>query len=169
MNERLAVPGDLGRIMEIIAEARRSLAALGIDQWQDGYPGADDIAADIAAGRRWVLTEGGEILASAAVYVGHEETYDELRGGAWGADAREYGIIHRIAVAKAARGRGAASRLVALCREMAVSAGVPCLRCDTHQGNLPMRRMLERNGYVLRGKITLKTGEERVAYEKMLP
>lgn len=35
---RNAMPNEAERIMEIIDSAKSSLRALGIDQWQDGYP-----------------------------------------------------------------------------------------------------------------------------------
>ena len=36
---RKAAESDIDAVMEIIAEARGTMAKLGIDQWQDGYPG----------------------------------------------------------------------------------------------------------------------------------
>lgn len=38
MEIRMAYPNEINRIMEIIQDAKDSLAAAGVDQWQDGYP-----------------------------------------------------------------------------------------------------------------------------------
>ncbi len=160
--------GDLDKIAALYDEARKSMRALGIDQWQQGTPNRDTAAADMKNGILRVLTENGVILAAAAVYVGHEPTYDVIYGGGWALCEPRYGIIHRIAVAPDLRRRGAASAIMDYCAEISLAAKVRSLRCDTHYGNTPMRRTLEKNGYVLRGTILLADGAERAAYEKIL-
>ena len=47
---RPAVAEDVAAIMPVFAQARAAIAALGIDQWQDGYPTEAHIEADIAQG-----------------------------------------------------------------------------------------------------------------------
>ena len=71
---RSANSGDLSRILEIYGVAKQSLRAMGIDQWQDGYPNADSVRTDIENGTGCVLVENGAVIATAAVYVGHEAT-----------------------------------------------------------------------------------------------
>lgn len=163
---RRATEKDVARIAELYDEARRSLRAAGVDQWQDGYPDADAVLKDIDSGRAYVVTDEGRVIATAAVYVGHEPTYDVIRQGRWGADVEEYGIIHRIAVDPAARGMGVASEIMDYCAAMASGAGRTWARCDTHRDNLTMRHTLEKNGYICRGVIYLKDGAERVAYDR---
>ena len=58
---RPATLGMLDRIQEVFAQARAAIAALGIDQWQDGYPTNAHIEADIAAGAGYVLTEKNRV------------------------------------------------------------------------------------------------------------
>ena len=58
--------------------------------------------------------------------------------------------------------------LETIIRQMAKAQGRESVRIDTHQGNAPMRAMLERSGYVHCGSVYLETGEHRVAYEKCL-
>ena len=52
------------------------------------------------------------------------------------------------------------------------AAGLPSVRIDTHPGNAPMARALEKAGFVRCGTIILKGGAEdgdlRVAYEKLV-
>ena len=45
--------------------------------------------------------------------------------------------------------------------------GMDSVRIDTHEGNVVMRRMLEKNGFVHCGTIYLMNGDARVAYEKL--
>lgn len=103
MQIRNAVLNDLPDILRILDAAKLALRACGVDQWQDGYPNADSVRADIENGTGRVLVENGAVIATAAVYVGHEATYDRICGGSWRTDAPVYGIIHRIAVAPQAK------------------------------------------------------------------
>ena len=60
---RRAVPSDLSGIMEVVSQAQRFMAGLGIDQWQDGYPSSELIAADIEADRAYVMVEDGNVAS----------------------------------------------------------------------------------------------------------
>ncbi len=168
MKLRKAVPGDVPRMAALYEAARRSLRAMGVDQWQDGYPNGTTARADVESGAAWVIEEDGAVLACAAVYVGVEPTYREIFDGAWKTENPVYGVIHRIAVDPAAKKRGLASALMAHCTALCREAGVSSQRCDTHRDNLPMRRTLEKNGYAFCGVIVLESGAPRVAYEKVL-
>ena len=42
------------------------------------------------------------------------------------------------------------------------------IRVDTHRDNLPMQRMLQKNGFIYCGIIYLADGKERFAFEKPL-
>ena len=166
---RNAKPEDAARIMEIIDAAKTALKALGTDQWQNGYPNMDSTLSDIHAGiSRVLVDENDHIIATAAVYVGNEPTYDEIFDGEWLLDTKTYGIIHRIAVDTTAKNKGVASRMMAYCAELSRAAGVASMRCDTHFGNIIMQHTLEKNGYVRCGTIFLADGQKRVAYEKKI-
>ena len=39
------------------------------------------------------------------------------------------------------------------------------IRVDTHEANLPMQRLLEKNGFVKCGKIQVADGTERIAFQ----
>ena len=168
MTIRNAKPEDAARILEIIESAKLSIRALGIDQWQNGYPNLESIHADIESGIGRVLEENGVILAAAAVYIGNEPTYDRIYDGKWLTENSTYGIIHRIAVAPEGKNRGAASAMMDYCTALSREAGVSSLRCDTHSGNVIMRHTLEKNGYHHCGTIYLADGSARVGYEKIL-
>lgn len=167
MQIRNAEKADAPRILEIIESAKASLRAMGVDQWQNGYPNLQSVQQDIASSICRVLEDSGVLLASAGIYVGREPTYDEI-DGKWLTENVRYGVIHRIATAPESRGRGAASALIGFCAELCRAEGIASMRCDTHPQNKPMRRTLEKNGYLPCGMITLQDGSKRIAYEKIL-
>ncbi|MBQ8334142.1 MAG: GNAT family N-acetyltransferase, partial [Clostridia bacterium] len=109
MEIRKTTTADLDAVMAILNEARRTIAQLGIDQWQDGYPTADVILDDIAKDRSRVMVKDGEIIGTFAVLDDGEPTYDEIHGGHWitGDENRAYIAVHRVAVSVRSRGTGA--------------------------------------------------------------
>ncbi len=160
---------DIELLLALFAEARATIATLGIDQWQNGYPDLEVIKRDIARGESYVYEEGGEGLATFAMLKTKEPTYDHIYEGAWqSADDAPYTAIHRFAIAVRARGRGIAGEILAFAKEYAHGNNKVSLRIDTHEGNIVMRRMLEKNGFCYCGVIYLENGDSRVAYEKLL-
>ena len=164
---RLAEKKDIDRIMQIIADARESIGRLGIDQWQYGYPTRDIVKEDIMLERSFVVVEDGEICATFALMLHGEPTYKKIYCGAWIGEG-EYLALHRIAINSANRGKGIAEVIINFLCEYSNENGYSSVRVDTHEGNIPMRKMLEKNGFEYCGTIHLLDGQERVAYEKLV-
>ena len=171
MKFRTAKPQDAAAIGALYEEAKASLRALGIDQWQRGIPSAETAAADIAAGVCRVAEKDGRVVLSYTFVPGGEADYKHI-DGAWLTEGEDYAAMHRVVLTGSLRGSGAAAVLVRHVLAEARGRGFPSVRVDTHPGNIPMRRMLEKNGFVLCGKIHLiggpDDGAERVAYERLL-
>ena len=55
-----------------------------------------------------------------------------------------------------------------LCIEWCLKESGGDLRIDTHRDNIPMQKLLEKNGFVQCGIIHLSNGDERIAYEKVV-
>ena len=66
---RKATPADLPAIMEIINEAKVTLKASGIDQWQKGYPNEAVILQDINGGYSYVYLRDGVPGATFAFFL----------------------------------------------------------------------------------------------------
>ena len=108
MEIRLAFPNEVHSIMQLIEDAKKSLADAGSDQWQNGYPNADTIIDDIISGQAYVALEEGELLAYAAVTKSPEKDYEAIYEGSWQDGESEYLVFHRIAVARVFQGQGVA-------------------------------------------------------------
>ena len=158
---------DLNRLMPIFEEARKTIAALGIDQWQNGYPSREVIEDDIRKGISYLVEIDGEICGTFVLLSDGEPTYDKIYECNWHSD-EGYIAIHRVAIAVKHRGRGIAEQIMHFAADFAKNKGLNALRIDTHRGNAVMRRMLEKNGFVYCGIIYLNNGDERVAYDKTL-
>ena len=165
---RKATECDIPAMMQIIDAAKKFFRENGIDQWQNGNPNADVLLNDIKNGESYiVVNEAGEVCATAMVSLRIEPTYSEIFDGKW-LNNGSYGVIHRVAVSPDAKKSGLASMLVSFAEQQTRSAGFSSLRADTHDDNIPMQKMLSKNGFVYCGNIFLSDGAPRRAYEKLL-
>lgn len=166
---RKATKADATALDALFSEARATIAALGIDQWQNGYPSPCVIGKDIDEGRAFVVEMGGAVVATFALITDGEPTYDRIYDGTWlTGDTDNYVAIHRVAISVARRGSGLSTYVLNYAADLATKLGRTSLRIDTHRGNIVMRRMLERHGFVHSGSIYLEGGDHRVAYEKII-
>ena len=157
---RTALPSDWEDIMTIYANARRFMRENGNPtQWGDRFPPQDLIREDIRLGRSYVYLVDDRIQAVFAMIPGPDPTYQVIQG-AWLNDL-PYHAVHRVA----SRGevKGAASQILSWCLEQCGN-----IRIDTHDDNLPMQRVLERNRFLKCGRIWIEDGTPRIAYQKTL-
>ena len=150
---------DIRRALDIYDSARRFMRAHGnTAQWVNGYPSEELLRQDLAAGQLYVLEDGGGVYAVFAFILGEDPTYRRIRG-AWRDDS-PYGTIHRLG------SDGTHSGVLSDAVDWAWGR-IPHLRADTHEANRPMRRCLERAGFVYTGVITVADGTPRRAYERV--
>lgn len=157
---------DTDDIMVVIEEARESIGRLGIDQWQYGYPNREVVLRDIEAGVSFTAREreSGALCGTFAAIDSGDPAYNEIFEGAWLTDG-PYIALHRFCVARACRGKGVSDAIIEYLKKYCAEKGFASLRIDTHHGNYPMIRMLERTGFTRCGVVYLKNGEHRVAFE----
>lgn len=150
---------DLAEVMEIYAGARKFMAQTGNPtQWGDGHPREELIREDIRKGISYVAEQDGEIETVFVYFEGDDPTYHYIENGAWLKDA-PYGVIHRIASKGKVKGAGS------WCLQWGFSQ---CgnLRIDTHDDNVVMQHVLEKNGFKRCGRIYTESGSPRIAYQK---
>lgn len=153
---------ELPEILWIYEAARQFMRENGNPaQWGKTYPSQALVEEDIAAGRLYLLMKEDSIQAVFSYAEGEDPCYQTITEGRWLND-RAYGTVHRIAVTEGQK--GAAS----WCLNWAYSQ---CgnLKIDTHRDNLPMQKLLLKNGFLYCGKILTDDGTERLAYQKAEP
>ena len=155
-----AVPEELPKILEIYAAARRFMAQTGNPtQWQNGYPPQKLLAADIAAGKLYVLKRDGIPRAAFWFSIGADPAYQTIEQGSWRSDT-PYGAVHRIA--SDGTEHGVLPKILAFCQKK-----IGHLRIDTHADNRVMQHLLCKNGFQRCGIIHLEDGAPRIAYERL--
>lgn len=166
MTFRIATTADIAPIMEIVADAQLLLRSLGIDQWQDGYPTSETILGDISRSEMYVATCEEHIVAMAVISFSGEPTYRVIKGS-W-LNNQPYAVVHRIAVRQSAYGRNIGREILMFAEQLCHEKGIENIRIDTHRDNLTMQHLLSTSGYRHCGTITLASGANREAYQKIL-
>ena len=161
MNIRLAQIDDLNKILTIYESARKFMHEVGNpNQWGATNPPQARTLEDIATQKLHIVTENEEILGVFFFDIADDLTYAKIYDGQWLND-KPYGVIHRIAVSDAARGRGIAG----FCFDYAFSK-CKNLKIDTHTDNIPMQKALAKHGFIKCGTIFLANGDTRIAFQK---
>ena len=166
---RSAMPRDLDAILTVVGHARAAIRALGIDQWQDGYPEPEVIEADITAGIGYVFEVDGRMAGYLALADAPEAVYEQING-AWHTDG-PYLTVHRMCIDDDFRGTGLSGQMLAFAEETARAKGLVSLRADTHRGNIVMQKLLQKHGLERCGEVSypVTAGDPiRIAYEKRI-
>ena len=156
---RKAETEELNRILEIYQIARKFMMDHGNPtQWGTEHPSKELLENDLKQGNLYVITENNIVHGVFAFVIGEDETYSKIDGG-W-KNSSPYGTIHRIA------GDGIGKGIFAQCLEFCLKK-IGHLRIDTHQNNLLMQHLIEKNGFERCGIIYVRDGSPRIAYELM--
>lgn len=166
----IAEQRHLDEICRITAQAKEQLKAMGLDQWQKGYPSGAVWESDIENKRCLLAAEEDKVLGVFAYQTTPDPSYSSING-AWLTNA-PYASMHRVCVSDDCKGKGVAGKMFAHGFKLAADDGFRSLRIDTHPGNTPMQRALEKAGFQRCGEIVLvggcEDGDLRIAYEKLL-
>ena len=159
MKIRKSTIEDINHIQKIYDYAREYMISQGnTNQWTNGYPDYDTIKTDIEKSQSYVcIDEDNTVVGVFVFYIGNEEDYNNIEGTWLNND--EYGVVHRIATNK----KGVGSFCLRYCFEQ-----INNIKIDTHQDNISMQKLLEKEGYTKCGIITLKrNGAKRIAFQKV--
>lgn len=167
MEFRKAVEEDINIIMNIIKQAQAYFREKEINQWQNNYPNEEIITNDIKNKNSYVLLENDNIIGTVAVTFDGEKNYECIYGGKWISN-HEYAVIHRIAVDTKYKGLGLASIIIKNIEEICLNRGIHSIKVDTHQENVSMQKLLQKNKFQHCGIIYLEDKSKRIAFEKIL-
>ena len=168
---RQATEEDLPDILRIREDARQSLAAGHVDQWQGREPDEEQFRTEIGLGECFVLLHGDEIGGFFTLSLKPEPRYAEIRDGKW-TENQTAAVLRHTAVSQKYRGSGLAEALIHAAENETRTAGLCCLRTATHRKNKPMQRLLRDTGLRYRGNVDVETepghDPRRQCYEKLL-
>lgn len=164
---RKAKNNELDKILQIINEGKKFLKEQGINQWQHGAPGINDIEKDIKQETSYVYELDGEIVGTAMLntYDADYEKYPTI----W-TKCNNYLVIHRLSVKKECRSQGVSHKFMNDIILFAKENSVEYIRIDTHKDNVIMRKYLSKNNFKELDEIKLSMknsldDKERITYE----
>jgi aminoglycoside 3-N-acetyltransferase len=161
LNIRKSTQEDISKMMELYVQARAFMRESGNpNQWHEGYPSQELLLRDISRGESYVCVEDETIVGTFMLSIGDDPTYAIIEEGQW-LNEEQYGVIHRITTQKGTK--GVATFCLKWCEQQ-----ISNIRIDTHTDNIPMHRLLIKNGYSRCGIIYLENGDSRVAYHKVV-
>lgn len=167
---RQAVDADLPAMMAVIEQGKQALAADNIPQWQDGYPEASDIQADIDAKLAWVLIVDGKLAGTAALLTMPDPNYAQIYQGSWEQATAPYTSIHRIAIASGYHGQHLTDFYFSNLLTISYQLGFRQVRIDTHLSNKRMQHIITKTGFDYRGIVYMDNDatDQRNAYQILL-
>lgn len=158
MTIRHATENDIPQIMAMYDHSRSIMRAGGNTVQWTGYPTRDDVMDDIRRRSSYIIQHQSFPVATFALVDGDEPTYNRIDHGRWIDTTTPYATLHRLA--KTAEVNGVADIAFSYAKEQRAH-----LRVDTHETNLPMRKILEKEGFVYCGLVYMADRTPRVAYE----
>ena len=159
---REARPFDMAEIMKVVAAAKQIMRQSGNQhQWIDGYPSQAVIAHDMEVGGGFVVTDDERVVGYFAYLPSPEPTYGYIEGDGWLNDTLPDHVVHRIASYPDVH--QVFADIMAFC-----FAHEDNIRIDTHRDNAIMRHNIVKHGFTYCGIIYLASGDERLAYQKIL-
>lgn len=104
----------------------------GIDQWDELYPNAADISADIYFESLWIGEKAGKTVCAFSV---NSECEPEYASCLWQYPNEPYFTVHRLAVAPEFQRHGFAVQAMSFIDDLAKEKGIKTIRLDTFCGN----------------------------------
>ena len=91
MKIQLSTFEDIPAIIAIINDAKEYLASQKIDQWQNGYPNAEQVANDIKNNESYVVVnDENEVIATAMFTIENQSQLIKVIDGNWIVDENEH-------------------------------------------------------------------------------
>lgn len=159
---RAQLPADGEALIAVFDAAREIMTDSGnTRQWKSGYPSLSNVESDIGQDAGFVVVDDARIVAYFAFLQSPEPTYATIYDGDWLDDTQPYHVVHRIASFPDVHGIFDSIMDFCFARERNI-------RIDTHKDNRIMQHNILKHGFSYCGIIHLLSGDERLAYQKII-
>lgn len=139
---RTARPQEAGIVEDLLREAAEWVDALGVVMWDEGELDAARIAQEVADGQFFVAEVDGAVAGAIRFQVEDRLFWPDIEQG-------DSAFVHRLVVARAFKGQGISTALLAWSVERARAMGKRYLRLDCDAERAKLRALYERFGFRL--------------------
>jgi RimJ/RimL family protein N-acetyltransferase len=157
---------DLPWIMDQIGACRVILSFHQSGQWQGSEPSLLTLQSDIQVGQYYVFKVANQFVGGTSI-MHQEPAYEKLIRGAW-LNQHPYLVLHRFFVAPVFHGKGYGLLLLNAVEALGKKSGIFNFRLDTHEYNIPMKKLLLKAGYTMCGEVDLPQAGRRIVYHKVI-
>ena len=161
---RRADPADVPGVRLLLRACIEDLLRRGIDQWDDVYPSAAQLAADASSGSLYLGRLGG-VLAGA--FTLDELPEPEYQVVPWRLHHARVAVVHRLMVHPTHQGRGLGKAFMWFAERYASQTGCGVMRLDAFARNPQALRLYRSLGYRDAGEVAFRKGSLR-CFEKRL-
>jgi hypothetical protein len=152
----------MAEIMMVMEAAKKIMRQSGnLHQWGEGYPSEEVIEADMEKDGGLVIEDCNRVVGYFAFLPSPEPTYAKIFEGEWLDDEQPYHVVHRIASYPDVHG------IFGTVMDFCFSHDTN-IRIDTHRDNIIMQHNILKHGFNYCGIIYLLSGDERLAYQKII-
>lgn len=141
---RPAEMSDLPEISGLVSSAVLEMEKIGIHQWDELYPTAEDFSEDISVGDQYVGTVEDRI---AVIYSLNRSCDDEYKNGSWQYPNEPFAVIHRLCVSPGFQHKGIAAKTVSHIENELQKQGISVIRLDVFTENPYALRLYEKLGF----------------------
>ncbi len=146
---------DLPALHRLIRAATQHLEEQGVHQWDELYPGMDDLQRDLQLQQLYVGLLEGRIAVMYVLNQEYDEAYDAAR---WHCADQPFRVIHRLCVHPEHQGKGLARQTLAHIHRQAAGEGAASIRLDVFTQNPAAMRLYESCGYHRAGQADWRMG-----------
>jgi len=156
---------DASDVMKVIRACTKAMRLARIFQWDDIYPGEEQLEEDLKEGSLYVVRKADICLGAASFNEKQEDVYQQVE---WkGSDPVL--IVHRLCVAPAFQGQGIAKQMMSFGEKMALKQDYASIRLDAYSGNPKAVGLYVRLGYQQVGSVTFpRRNLPFLCFEKIL-
>ena len=145
---RLAVPGDLDKVVVLVREAAAWLRSMGIDQWRDPWPDPaghrERLLNDLFKGKTWLVRDGK--ITAATITIDTDEPLDAEERPVWSADESQPPVLYvrRVIVSRRYARLGLGAVLLDWAADVAKrDHGAELIRIDVRTTNVKLHAYYE--------------------------
>ena len=139
---RTARPQEAGKVEHLLREAAQWVDALGVVMWDEGELDSTRIAREVADGQFFVAEVDGTVAGAIRFQLEDLLFWPDIEQG-------DSAFVHRLVVARAFKGQGISTALLAWSVERARAMGKRFLRLDCDAERVKLRGLYERCGFRL--------------------
>jgi ribosomal protein S18 acetylase RimI-like enzyme len=154
---------------ELIALYRAAIARMNeqnIPQWDEIYPSAEVLQADVSSGQMQIGRLNGRIAVAFLLEECSEEDYEKAE---WRYQDPRFIVLHRLCVYPAFQGQGVARQTMDFLEQAVLNRGLHAIRLDAFSLNPTALKLYESRGYEKAGEIRFRKGLFYLYEKRLMP